>query len=271
MIAPSGFSFKLLSYTRATRGKAAHCRDPETEDRENTESDSKKRSFLKLAGVIGAGAVAATLLPKRADALVFGSTPTSGVVGLKNQANQKIDPAQETGGNLATINTNTAPFVVSGAGGYVRQDTTGTIAKETGGNLATIATNIPAKGQAAMAASMPVVIASDQPAIPVSGSFSVSAVGVKNIAGSAVNPSTDDSVIWLRRVVKLMESQAVVDVGNRQKITLDSITAGLTLSTVSTVSSVTNVVTLASQGQQMYQDPARNAYANGIRQNLTFS
>jgi hypothetical protein len=30
------------------------------------------------------------------------------------------------------------------------------------------------------------------------------------------------------------------------------------------------MVTLAGQNQQMFQDVARNAYANGIRQNLIF-
>lgn len=49
--------------------------------------------------------------------------------------------AQETGGNLATIATNTTPLVTSGGGGYIRQDSTATIAKESGGNLASIKTN----------------------------------------------------------------------------------------------------------------------------------
>src|SRR5881296_2850354 len=35
--------------------------------------------------------------------------------------------AQETGGNLASIKTNTDPLVAAGAGGYVRQDSTATI------------------------------------------------------------------------------------------------------------------------------------------------
>lgn len=49
--------------------------------------------------------------------------------------------ANQTTGNssLASIKTNTDPLVASGAGGYVRQDATATIAKESGGNLATIA------------------------------------------------------------------------------------------------------------------------------------
>jgi hypothetical protein len=43
---------------------------------------------------------------------------------------------------LATDDTNTTPFVTAGGGGYVRQDSTGTIAKETGGNLAAIAASV---------------------------------------------------------------------------------------------------------------------------------
>jgi hypothetical protein len=89
-------------------------------------------------------------------------------------------------------------------------------------------------------------------------------------------------------MVKIMESQATVDSGNRQRITLDSLGTGtaitttvpisgavtITSGTVTTVSTVTNVSavgTIAGQNQQMYQDVARNAYANGIRQNLIFS
>lgn len=62
------------------------------------------------------------------------STPYSGTLTLTNYA-------LETGGNLATLVTNTTPFVTSGGGGYIRQDSTATIAKESGGNLATIVTN----------------------------------------------------------------------------------------------------------------------------------
>jgi hypothetical protein len=283
---------------------------------EKEAEENRKREFLKVAGVVGLGAAATFLGAKKAEALVFGSTPASNVVGTKDASNNRINPAKEdgnlatiktntdgltasggggyvrqdstgtiakeSGGNLASIKTNTDTFTASGAGGYIRQDSTGTIAKESGGNLATIATNVPAKGQAAMADSMPVVIASDQPAIPVAGSFSVEAVGIKDTAGTIVNPATDDAVVYLRRMVKLMESQATVDAGNRQRITIDSLGTGtavtttipvsgtVTVGTISTVTSLTNMVTLAGQNQQMFQDVARNAYANGIRQNLIF-
>lgn len=50
--------------------------------------------------------------------------------------------AKETGGNLATVKTNTDPLVTAAGGGYVRQDSTATIAKESGGNLATLVTTV---------------------------------------------------------------------------------------------------------------------------------
>lgn len=246
----------------------------------NENIDNGKRLFLHLAGVAGLGFVAAALFPtKEAEAYVTGSTPTSNIVGSKNIANVRINPATED--TLATIKTNTDPLVASGAGGYVRQDSTATIAKETGGNLDIIAANIPAKGQSTMSASTPVVISSDQTPIPVSGSFSVDSVGIKDTTNTIINPSTDDSVILLRRIVKLMESQATVDLGNRQRVTIDSLgSLGATMpvsgslttaGTVSTVSTVSAITTFLGQNQQAFQDVARNAYANGIRNNLTFS
>ncbi|MES2966641.1 MAG: hypothetical protein V4668_02550 [Patescibacteria group bacterium] len=57
--------------------------------------DNKKRTFLKVAGVAGLGLAATTLLPKAASAYVAGSTPTSNVVGLKDDTNTRINPATE--------------------------------------------------------------------------------------------------------------------------------------------------------------------------------
>lgn len=203
--------------------------------------DDNKRMFLKVAGAAGLGLAASALFPKGAEAYVAGSTPTSNVVGIKNIANTKINPATEDG------------------------------------NLATIATNIPAKGQANMAGSMPVVIASNQTAIPVSGSFTVDSVGIKDATDTKISPFSEDSVVYLRRIVKLMESQGTVDTGNRQRITIDALGGAAVTTTVPVSGTVTATVastvitTLAGQNQQMYQDVARNAYANGIRQNLIFS
>ncbi|MEK7165008.1 MAG: hypothetical protein AAB779_03620, partial [Patescibacteria group bacterium] len=57
--------------------------------------DKNKRTFLKVAGVAGAGIAASLLLPKKASALIMGSSPTTGVVGVKNAANTRINPATE--------------------------------------------------------------------------------------------------------------------------------------------------------------------------------
>lgn len=58
-------------------------------------NDHKKRHFLKVASIAGAGIVASQLLPKKAEALIMGSSPTTGVVGLKNSSNVRINPATE--------------------------------------------------------------------------------------------------------------------------------------------------------------------------------
>lgn len=57
--------------------------------------DTHKRSFLKLASMAGLGAVAIGMIPKKAGAYVMGGTPTSGVVGVKNAANTRVNPATE--------------------------------------------------------------------------------------------------------------------------------------------------------------------------------
>lgn len=73
------------------------------EEEENSEVDGGKRMFLKLAGVAGLGMAASAILPKTADAYVAGSTPTSNVVGLKDDSNTRINPAtEETVSNLLT-------------------------------------------------------------------------------------------------------------------------------------------------------------------------
>jgi hypothetical protein len=57
--------------------------------------DKNKRAFLKMAGVAVASIAGALLLPKKADALIMGSSPTTGVVGVKNSTNARINPATE--------------------------------------------------------------------------------------------------------------------------------------------------------------------------------
>lgn len=88
---------------------------------------------------------------------------------------------------------------------------------------------------------------------------------------------TDSALLFLRRIVKLLESLGNVDSSGRQRITVDAITAGTTLpavttvTTVSTVSSVTNIAAIAGLDQRQFADQSRIAYNTGIRSNLNFS
>ena len=61
----------------------------------NTSKDQNKRAFLKVAGIAGAGIIASQILPSKAKAFVLGSSPTTGVVGVKNSTNIRINPATE--------------------------------------------------------------------------------------------------------------------------------------------------------------------------------
>lgn len=91
------------------------------------------------------------------------------------------------------------------------------------------------------------------------------------------NISQDDSVnstnALLRRVIKLLEPSGMVDGQTRQRITIDSITAGLTLSTITTVTTVTTVSTVTNIAQ-ISSDPkplldlSRINYNTGIRAKL---
>jgi hypothetical protein len=97
---------------------------------------------------------------------------------------------------------------------------------------------------------------------------------------NVVNPASEESIILLRRIAKLLESTAATDPQQRQRITLDTITAGValptvtavtTVATVSAVTAVTNIAGMLGWNQQSFADPARTAYNTGIRSQLTFA
>jgi hypothetical protein len=114
---------------------------------------------------------------------------------------------------------------------------------------------------------------------------------ITNDRGVAVNPATDESIILLRRMVKILESQSATDIGSRQRVTIDAITGSLTLATITsvgtvgTVSAVTGITNalpaganaigaitaMAGADQRQFIDVARNTYSNAIRNKLTFS
>jgi hypothetical protein len=84
-------------------------------------------------------------------------------------------------------------------------------------------------------------------------------------------PASDEALVLLRRMVKLMEPLAVQDSSQRQRVVVESM-AGVTLSTVQTVSSLNNIGAFGSvDPKYQFIDQARNAYANGIRANITNS
>ena len=89
----------------------------------------------------------------------------------------------------------------------------------------------------------------------------------------------EDLLVMMVRIVKLLESNAVVDSAQRQRISLDAIAAGVSLPTVAAVTAVTNVTTVTTVGAQttlagmdreMYINQARSAYALTTRANLQF-
>ena len=113
---------------------------------------------------------------------------------------------------------------------------------------------------------------------------------VLNASGTIINPATDESVQLLRRMVKLLEPLATVDIQNRQKVTLDAAKVGLVVSQAAAASlqmtanqttasnlnaNVGTVSNIAGYGgvdpRYQFIDAARIAYATGIRANLKFS
>jgi|LakMenEpi03Aug12_release.lakeMendotaPanAssembly.Ray.scaffolds.fasta_scaffold192806_2 hypothetical protein len=100
-------------------------------------------------------------------------------------------------------------------------------------------------GQANNSNSSPVTISSDQ-------------IGANQLASEEAN-------ILLRRIVKLLESNAVVDSANRQRVTIEGISGTANLGNLS------NVTTISNMDHRQFIDISRNTYANCIRSKLNFS
>lgn len=87
-----------------------------------------------------------------------------------------------------------------------------------------------------------------------------------------MNPSTEEtavllneSVVLLRRLIQLLAPIATQDISQRQRVNVDAISSGLTLSNVTSLGTLANV-----DARYIQMDTARNVFANGIRQNLTY-
>ena len=101
---------------------------------------------------------------------------------------------------------------------------------------------------------------------------------------AATGGALDDSIQLLQRILKNVETLSVVDVAQRQRVTIDAITASLTLSnvtTVTTVSAVTAItnalptgtntignVNVGGMDREMYINQSIIAYNTGIRSKL---
>ncbi len=89
-----------------------------------------------------------------------------------------------------------------------------------------------------------------------------------------------DSLQALRRIVMLLESQANVDSGGRQRVAVDTFGATASLpvvssitsvSTVATVATVANIAAMASVDHRQFIDVAQSAFATCLRSKLLFS
>ena len=240
-------------------------------------SDEKKRLFLRLAGLAGISVLFAAILPKRAEALVLGSSPTTGVIGVKNSSNVRINPAtQET---LASIKTQT-DLLTFDAGSNPANLKVNVAAGDVGVlNVANTAINPATEDTLALIKtnSDKFIFSGENLKVTSTGDIA-GTVALKDTADTEINPATEDSLILLRRILRQVDSLGVVDSAQRQKVTIDSFTAALalptvtTVTTVATVTSATNLVALGGvDGRFLHIDTARNASANGIRGNLIFS
>ena len=202
------------------------------------EKDSNKRAFLKLAGLVGAGALAATLIPKKAEALVFGSTPAASHVGVKDSTNNPIDPAKE--GTLVDIKTNTAKL-----------------------NNLTFTNDVPAPTNFLMVA--PVDSTNNRISPATEG-------GLANV-GNSVN---DQSIWMLRKIITLLKPLGMTTgtQSNRLSVDVNSGAVNIGSGTITTVATVNNLANLSNIGNvnafSLMKDSARNAYANSIRSKISF-
>jgi len=122
-------------------------------------------------------------------------------------------------------------------------------------------------------------------------------VRILNTSDQEINPATEESIVLLRRILKVIESNSTIDSQQRQKITLDNITTsydiqpdpdpetGIVPDPITYLVGLDNVTSLGAisavggtypsadfgidiRWQLMSQ--ARNSYANNIRPCLTW-
>ena len=106
--------------------------------------------------------------------------------------------------------------------------------------------------------------------------MNVQAIGATEVTLQAAVADLD-SLQALRRIVMLLESQANVDSGGRQRVAVDTFgaTASLpvvsSITSVSTVATVANIAAMASVDHRQFIDVAQSAFATCLRSKLLFS
>jgi hypothetical protein len=86
-----------------------------------------------------------------------------------------------------------------------------------------------------------------------------------------INPSTDESVVLLRRLIQLLTPIGVQDANQRQRVSLDAAPASISVLSATASNFNTNTALVGSVDARFpIIDQARNTFANGIRQNLTY-
>ncbi len=112
-----------------------------------------------------------------------------------------------------------------------------------------------------------------------------SSVNLKDASSATVTPAMEEEIQLWKRMVKILESHAVVDASNNQRVSVDFFGAvtgtglsgdGVPLVTMASdltrvIAGISTPTTFVGATNQYYQDYARNAYARSIRNNLTFS
>jgi len=121
---------------------------------------------------------------------------------------------------------------------------------------------------------------------------------ITNSSGTVINPAQDESILLLRKIVKLLEASATIDLKQRQKVVVEAIgTNNATPTEVNAAIPVTGTVSANStavastvnmgqvvvgfggqataaaniiDSRYFLVDTSRNAYANGIRKNLSW-
>jgi hypothetical protein len=179
------FSSKKLSAAKGLEATIERSSQIETKD-------ANKRRFLKLLGLVGAGVGAATLFPHDASAATEGSARLTDSVKLKDSADTQVDIATQS----TSDSTKTATEATKTDADSIKTNTDTLVTNSNKFNFTGSNLNISKEGS--------------------------DAFQVADAQGTRVNPWTDDSVVMLRRLVKVMESHATADTVQRQRVTIDA-------------------------------------------------